>query len=177
MIGASELYNLDTETGQLIWKPRPQDHFFDRPKWLRYQRHRCGKPAGTIDKWGYVKVLDRDGKKVCAHRVIWEMLNGPIAEGALIDHIDRVRHNNRPSNLRLADDCSNGWNRGKHRNNKSGIKGVSWNKRRGKWISVISHNRKTLTLGFFDSKGMAAVAYAKAALRFHGQFAKLSLSK
>lgn len=170
MTKAAELYNLDTDTGQLIWKPRPQDHFFDRPKWLRYQRHRSGKPAGTINKWGYVMVRDRDGKKVGAHRVIWEMLNGPIAEGVLIDHIDRVRHNNRPSNLRLADDCSNGWNRGINRNNKSGFRGVCWNPRSGKWRATISARSKTYGLGLFDTKGMAAVAYAKASIRFHGVF-------
>lgn len=41
-------------------------------------------------------------------------------------------------------------------------KGVSWHKRRKKWISVIRTRGKLKTLGYFTSADRAAAAYAKA---------------
>lgn len=45
--------------------------------------------------------LERRYKKFFVHRLVWVAFNGSIPEGLEVDHIDRVRHNNRLENLRL----------------------------------------------------------------------------
>lgn len=44
-----------------------------------------------------------DGKPYLlnAHRLVWTVLNGPIPEGAQINHKDGCKHNNAPENLEL----------------------------------------------------------------------------
>lgn len=55
----------------------------------------------NMDSEGYIRIRV-SGKEYRAHRIIWEMHNGPIPEGMLVDHIDRDVYNNRIENLRLA---------------------------------------------------------------------------
>jgi hypothetical protein len=57
------------------------------------------------------------------------------------------------------------------RNNTSGYKGVSWNKRKGKWRATITVNRKPLFLGYFGTPEEAAGAYDQAAIRHFGEYA------
>ncbi len=49
---------------------------------------------------GYVR-FKLNGKLKFAHRVIWEMFNGKIPEGKVIDHINGIKDDNRIENLRL----------------------------------------------------------------------------
>ena len=99
------------------------------------------------------------------------MNNGAIPEGIDIDHRDRNKANNRIANLRKATASQNLFNSPKRTRNTSGVKGVSLN--RNKWQARIMVNGVDIRLGRFVSKGMAAVAYAKAAIRYHGEFARV----
>ena len=53
-------------------------------------------------------------------------------------------------------------NKIKNKNNTSGHKGVSWNKRNKKWITYITFQRKRIHLGYFDKKEDAIKARLKA---------------
>ncbi|WP_313063301.1 MULTISPECIES: HNH endonuclease [Atlantibacter] len=64
-------------------------------------RSAAGQEAGSLDNYGYY-IVKVDGVKYRNHRIIWSMLNGDIPKGLTIDHIDRNRSNNAPSNLRVA---------------------------------------------------------------------------
>lgn len=80
-------------------------------------------PVDTINHAGYyIGMLFR--KVVRVHRVIWQLFNGSIPKGYIIDHIDRDKTNNKISNLRLATTKTNGQNCKKQSNNTSGITGV-----------------------------------------------------
>ena len=87
------------------------------------------------------------------------------------DHRDGDGLNNQRGNLRRCSPVQNGGNSKMKRTNKSGIKGVSWNKRKGKWESCICIDYKTVHLGCFDDKEMAAQAYQSAAVKRFGEFA------
>lgn len=113
-------------------------------------------------------------KHAQAHNVIWNMVHGEVPEGMFVDHIDGVPWNNALSNLRLATPSENSMNRRTRSDNLAGIKGVGWHKSSGKYIARIVYGGKRVHLGSFDVKGLAAVAYAKAALRYHGQFARFA---
>lgn len=58
---------------------------------------KIGKRAGTTDKLGYRRVR-YEGKLHLEHRVIWKMLKGYWPKE--LDHINRIRDDNRIENLR-----------------------------------------------------------------------------
>jgi hypothetical protein len=90
---------------------------------------------------------------------------------ALVDHRDGNGLNNRRSNLRLANHSQNGGNSKRRRDNTSLLKGVTWNRRAGKWQAQIAGQY----IGLFTDKLEAARAYDNAARARWQEFAKLNL--
>jgi hypothetical protein len=105
------------------------------------------------------------------HRQILGLKRGDKMHG---DHINMETLDNRRSNLRIASGSQNMMNRRLQSNNKSGTKGVYWDSERRKWASVIGIDGKYIRLGRFDHIHEAASAYAEAAKKYHGEFARLS---
>lgn len=68
----------------------------------------------TVSARGYIVASVRamgTRMQVKAHQVIWISENGRIPSGAVLDHINRVKTDNRLCNLRLADAVTNSRNR------------------------------------------------------------------
>jgi AP2 domain-containing protein/HNH endonuclease len=108
------------------------------------------------------------------HRVILSrILNRPLQKGEEVDHIDTIPLNNRRKNLRLATRIQNSVNQGNRKNNTSGFKGVSWHKTACKWRAEIRVNGKRIYLGLFNTPELAYESYCAAALKYHGEFARL----
>ena len=127
-----------------------------------------GKALCNMDRDGYIRVRV-DGKEYRAHRVIWEMFNGPIPEGMLIDHIDRDVYNNRIENLRLVTRQQNNANTGKKPNKYDLPKGVTKNGKR--FRAKIYHKGETHCLGTYDTPEEAGVVYTEAAEILNGEYA------
>lgn len=124
----------------------------------------------TFEGYKYVRVL---GEAIFAHRVVFAITHGRWPDGPL-DHINRIRHDNRPENLRENTSGGNG-----HNKTTTGVcnyKGVSKYKRIDKFQAQISHQGKRVHLGYFDDEELAALAYDTAAIRFYGEFASLNSS-
>jgi hypothetical protein len=91
-----------------------------------------------------------------------------------VDHINGNKLDNRKGNLRLCNQSENTANAPKRTTNKSGYKGVCWNKKYGKWEVYLTKNYKHIFLGYFDDKIDAARAYNLGAETHFGKFAKLN---
>lgn len=94
--------------------------------------------AGTID--GYGCFHPGDQAKALAHRYSYELANGKIPAGMEIDHICRNPLCVKPGHLRMATRKQNQEHHGgAQRNSKTGVRGVSWNKRNKMWIAQVRH--------------------------------------
>lgn len=113
-------------------------------------------------KGGYANfhVIDRD---VVAHRYSYEIHKGPIPPEMVVDHICHNRTCVNPDHLRLATNKQNAENRaGANAGSKSGVRGVNWDSRSGKWKAHVTHHYTRYCLGYFNSiEEAAAVVKAK----------------
>lgn len=163
------LVGYDPPTGQFRWLERPDD--------ISWTTRYAGKSAGTISEHGkrgarvqYIRI-SMYGSDHYAHRLAWMFMNGPIPAGMEVDHINGDTLDNRIANLRLASHAQNGHNTGLRRNNKSGVKGVSWVASRQKWVATITENGKMRSLGRFEDFDDAVAARRTAEEAYHGSFA------
>lgn len=109
--------------------------------------------ATTIREYGWFRM---DGKGHLAHRASWQISVGPIPPGIQIDHRCHNQSCVRPDHLRLATHKQNMENLASARRiSKSGIRGVSLDKRRSTWEVTVKHNGKRHYLGAFSSKDEA----------------------
>jgi len=130
-------------------------------QWSPYTKSFCAVRNMPIGGGKWTKVL--------MHRVI---TGAP--KGSDVDHVNMATLDNRRANLRVCTASNNQHNRGKQANNKSGHKGVTWDKLNGKWRAQIGHLGKMKFLGLFDHVLDAAAAYDRAALDLHGTFARVN---
>jgi hypothetical protein len=108
-----------------------------------------------------------------------QLLNAP--DGVDVDHINGNTLDNRRANLRLATKSQNHQNKAKisHVKGKrpsSVYKGVSFDKKTGRWKTSIRKERKSKPtfLGYYVTEQDAAAAYNQAAKTAFGVFAKLN---
>lgn len=96
---------------------------------------KAGMIVGSIGSDGYPTVtVNYYSYKV--HRIIWLWWYGYFPDNQ-IDHINRVRNDNRICNLREVTQTHNRINTGLPSNNSSGVKGVNYNKVKGWWVATI----------------------------------------
>lgn len=98
-------------------------------------------------------------------------------KGQLVDHKNGCGLDNRRENLRICSKSQNAQNSLLPRNNSTGIKGVRWFPRTGKWHAYIMLNQKQLHLGYFFDKELAQKARASAERKLFGDFSPLNCRK
>lgn len=158
----------DEHSGLMTWK-----YCDSVPK--NWNTKYAGKQAGFIDKNGYV-IINILNVAMKGHRVAWAVHYGEWPDGE-IDHIDLNKSNNRISNLRIATPSMNHGNLPTFVTNKSGYKGVCFDKRTGLWEVKIKVNKVSRRVGFFSDKHEAARAYNEAAIEGFGEYARVNIIK
>jgi hypothetical protein len=132
-----------------------------------YKKQDPLKRLGTLNKnLGYI-VFRHNNKLHYAHRVAWEITYG-FKPPKHIDHINRIKTDNRIVNLRLVDDLVNNRNRLEpNKNNSSGFIGVTKPKHTKKWAASITVNYKRIHLGYYKTAREAHSAYLEAKKFYH----------
>lgn len=143
----TKFLNYNPETGLFTWRVKTS------------YKTSVGGTAGTITQYGYIS-LNLKSKQMLAHRAAWAVYYGkwPDAE---VDHINRIKTDNRITNLRLATRTQNANNGGPKANNKLGVRGV-W-KKRNKYVAEIWRAGVKTTIGYFGTLEEAKKAYDDAA--------------
>lgn len=101
-----------------------------------------------IDETGYPSARDKEtGERTRLHRML---LKGEIPEGKVVDHINRNKLDNRRSNLRVCTQQTNVRNASRSRTNKSGVTGVFYDTKTGRWRAQISRKGQSRHIGSFD---------------------------
>lgn len=146
------------EDGLLVWK----DDLWNK---------KCkGKVAGTMDQHRYRRI--KIGRlQYCTHRLIYLWHHGNLPP--VLDHINRIKYDNRIENLRPVTPSNNQHNRGPQIGT-SKWKGVSWAKKNNKWRASIRINRDSIFIGYFICEADAAMAWNEIAVEVHGDFAVLN---
>lgn len=146
-----ERFYVDDE-GRLRWK---------RPVATNTGWWPAGSLAGRRNNRGYVTVsvyYQGRTRKVLAHRIVWLLTHGYWPE-MFIDHINRNRADDRPSNLRLVTHAENMQNRSIPSNNP--FVGV-YPTRSGKFRAQITRQGRSLYLGTFATAEQARDALQSA---------------
>jgi hypothetical protein len=155
----SKYLSYDPETGSIKWKVN------------RKGPARAGQEAGSLHRHGYIQV-GIEGKTYLAHRIAITMSGILILDNDQIDHINCDRRDNSLKNLRVATHAQNCQNATKRKDNKSGFKGVGFDKNRRKWRARVGFDGKQKWLGYFSTPEEAHAAYKEESIRLHGNFSK-----
>lgn len=102
-----------------------------------------GSPAGCLRLDGYLTIAG-----IRAHRLAFKAMGVELNSSDIVDHIDGDVSNNSWSNLRLADKKVNAHNTTIRATNKTGIRGVSFNKSRNRYRTALLVDGKQVSKRF-----------------------------
>ena len=142
----------------------------DREDYIKLSQYKWRLLRAASDR--KYAIASINGKQILMHRFILDS-----KKGEMIDHINGSGIDNRKDNLRMCTHSQNMSNRKLHKNNTTGYKGIHCIKsiRRTKpWRAEIYSCGKKYFIGCFATAVEAAQAYNEAAIKHHGEFAKLN---
>lgn len=138
-------------------------------KWLNQWKWQSNQ-KGYIIRMKYVNKKNRKWEYIKMHRLIMN-----VSKNFQVDHINGNVRDNRKINLRIVTNAQNQRNKKICIKNKSGYKGVSWDKKNKKWLSKITFNYKQYNLGYYINKIDAVLAYDKASIKYFGVYGRRNI--
>lgn len=148
--------SVNVETGLCLWKDKQ-----------KFSNVIIGHEAGCLTAKGY-RSIEFNGNAYKTHRIVFYVANGYLPQ--IVDHIKGISFGNGICNLQEATNQQNTMKKKMHSNNKSGFRGVSWDKERNKWLAQIQINGKFKKLGRFATPEEANQAYIEKAKVVFGEF-------
>lgn len=128
---------------------------------------KSGNRAGRLLPTGY-RSVHISGRRYQEHRLIYLWHTGVMPQQ--IDHINRIKSDNRIENLRSCDHSSNQMNTADRKSN-SGYRGVKLVPKTGRWAARIYKDGKEIRIGTFATPEEASCAYRSEAKKIFGGFA------
>lgn len=126
---------------------------------------KVGGVAGwTQHGYSHIKIKDRSYR---AHRLAWLYMYGTLPAHR-IDHINRIKSDNRITNLREASASENAQNRvDPNLDGTSGFLGVSFHRVSQKFRATIRLNSKLIHIGMFNTAEEASQAHLAVKAKVH----------
>lgn len=149
-------FRLDPGTGQLFWRPGHGGAYSGKEAFTakRPDGYHCGMIKGRMYRRA---------------RVVFALVHGFFPDS--VDHVNHVRHDDRPENLRPATVTENNHAIRSRVGSSSKWKGVSYDKRREHWRwQVQDRDRKVVAQGSKRCETAALLARAKIIKGAHGDF-------
>lgn len=161
------------EDGCLYWRARPSWLFAVPARAASWNQRYAGHPVRFhVNPDGYCKMkMFGCTARIYVHRVVFALHYGRWPQG-MIDHANGNRTDNRIENLREATMRQNARNTRSY-GKGSQFRGVSVDGLRW-YVKCTDDKGKNRYVGKFDDEVEAARAYDAAALRWHGDFARLN---
>lgn len=135
-----ELLDYSPETGEFVWKVTKGSRAIAGEK--------AGKTPCGIHGYVFIRI---DRKAYRAHQLAWLYVHGYFPDTD-IDHINRVRHDNRIANLRVVSRSLNALNNG----------AAGFSRSRDKWRAYITVDGRQRHLGIFETEQEASYAHRRA---------------
>ena len=98
-------------------------------------------------------------------------------KGQTVDHRNGNGLDNRKRNIRICTQQQNTFNKRNDQGSKCEYKGVTWSNESNKWKVRICVDGKSIYLGVHFCIVKAAKIYDEAAVKYHGDFARLNFPK
>lgn len=147
----------DYKQGKLIWK-------FDMSRKVK-----SGDIAGNVGPSGYRRILI-DGKCYTSHRLIFLMYKGYLPR--FVDHKYGKEIGDYLWNLRECTISQNQYNAKIRKDNKTGVKGVTYSEGyKNPWFAQVIHKRKHVLKKRFNTIKEAENAAIEVRNKYHGEFA------
>lgn len=124
-------------------------------------------------KWSNSKgyIVASSNPSIKLHNLI---MNITPTRQIMVDHINRIKNDNRKENLRIVSNTQNTINNGTYSKTleRSGCKGVTWDKTKNKWQATIRIDKKLVKLGIFkkDNLESAIICRLKAEKEYFGEY-------
>jgi hypothetical protein len=141
-----ELFDYDRLSGSLVRK-------------VAQSNRSAGEKVGCLDHEGYLRTVI-NGRLYRNHHLVWTYWYGMFPTFQ-IDHINRVKTDNRIENLRAANRELQSQNTSLRLDSKTGYKGVVFHKRMGKYQAQYKMNKVLHHVGYFDTPEDAHEALMK----------------
>ena len=145
------------ENGKLYWRKKVS------------RKINAGDEAGTFRKTDGYRQIMIASQTYRTHRLVYLYHFGYMPE--ILDHVNQNPTDNRIENLRPATRAENAYNSKLRPDNTSGVKGVTWDKCKKKWVARVYANKTCVNLGRFVEMSDAILAVKAARRQYHGVFA------
>lgn len=138
-------------------------NLFGSYKWIVHQGYLSRSTS-------YLKNGLKINQRIYFHKLVFSFIDSEYT--GIVDHINRNRLDCRRVNLRKISSLGNSQNSTRRKDCKSKYKGVI--KKSEGFVSKIKVNGKSIQLGTFETDFEAAIAYNRAALKYHLSFASIN---